>query len=215
MGIDELKTLDGLKPFYDEPPEARDAGIGLDDDLKFVRKAAKRKYIHALEISNAAKHLESLPGERESYHCVMRGNYHGFDLVPAVLKLAAPGRIKMLSIATLGFNKQNAHELIDLLDSGDIENCSFICSTYYRANEEDVFGWLFDELKKRDCPMVAMRSHAKILLFELTDGRCFTVESSANLRSCRNIEQFVLTNDRELLEFHRHWMELMLSREHK
>jgi len=41
---------------------------------------------------------------------------------------------------------------------------------------------------------------------ELTDGRCVVVESSANLRSCRNIEQFTMSHDRALLQFRRSWM---------
>lgn len=51
-----------------------------------------------------------------------------------------------------------------------------------------------------------MLTHAKILLMELTDGRGFTVESSANLRSCSSIEQITMTHDAELLAFHRQWI---------
>ena len=34
---------------------------------------------------------------------------------------------------------------------------------------------------------------------ELMDGRCVVIETGANLRSCRNIEQFAIAVDRELL----------------
>ena len=44
------------------------------------------------------------------------------------------------------------------------------------------------------------------------DGRCIVNESSANLRSCRNIEQFTMTHDRDLLEFHRQWMAEVMPR---
>ena len=37
-------------------------------------------------------------------------------------------------------------------------------------------------------------------------GRAFTVESSANLRSCSSIEQLCMTHDRALFDFHRGWI---------
>ena len=43
--------------------------------------------------------------------------------------------------------------------------------------------------------MVAMLTHAKVVLIETTDGRDFVVESSANLRSCSSIEQITVTHD--------------------
>lgn len=55
-------------------------------------------------------------------------------------------------------------------------------------------------------------THAKVMLFEMTDGNCYTVEGSANLRSCSSIEQICITNDRDLLNFHRVWIEDFLNR---
>ena len=40
-------------------------------------------------------------------------------------------------------------------------------------------------------------------LIELSDDRHIVIESSANLRSCHNIEHMCI-HDRPLLEFHRH-----------
>ncbi len=65
---------------------------------------------------------------------------------------------------------------------------------------------LTHELTTRGQRVLAMLTHAKILLMELTDGRGFTVESSANLRSCSSIEQITMTHDAELLAFHRQWI---------
>jgi hypothetical protein len=46
-----------------------------------------------------------------------------------------------------------------------------------------------------------MLTHAKVVLIELSDGRGFVCESSANLRSCSSIEQLMLTNDVALYAF--------------
>ncbi len=72
---------------------------------------------------------------------------------------------------------------------------------------------LSQELPARGGWYHATRSHAKLLLFALSDGRHFTVETSGNMRTCRSIEQFVLTHDQELFEFHARWMEAARARE--
>ena len=53
------------------------------------------------------------------------------------------------------------------------------------------------ELTTRGPRVVAMLTHAKVVLIETTDGRDFVVESSANLRSCSSIEQITVTHDAE------------------
>ncbi len=178
----------------------------------YHQKTEKQVVIDALKVSNAAKQLQRLPDPDETFHVIMKGNYDGFDIVNGVLALADPTTIQRIDICTLGFNKRNAAELIGLMDAGKIQTTTFICSVYYRANEAAVFDGLYNALKDRGCPMVAMRCHCKIILFELTDGRFFAVESSANLRSCRMIEQFTLTNSRPVVEFHRCWMDEMIQK---
>ncbi len=198
-------------------PAAADAGrnaeIGLSEGKRIARGGTSRQFLHMLHVANAAKQLERLPESGESLHCIMRGNFNGWDLVPAVLQLAQPATIRTLHIATLGFNERNAHELVELLDAGQIGRVWFICSCYFRSTTPDVWDFVYAELKSRGSRAVAIRSHAKILGFELSDGRALTVESSANLRSCHNIEQFTMTNAPELLRFHQSWMDEVISKE--
>jgi hypothetical protein len=66
------------------------------------------------------------------------------------------------------------------------------------------------ELTTRRHRVVAMLTHAKVLLIELTNGRSYAVESSANLRSCSSIEQITMTADRGLFDFHRAWLDELL-----
>ncbi len=60
--------------------------------------------------------------------------------------------------------------------------------------------------------MAVVRNHAKIILVRMIDGRSFTWESSANMRSCHNVEQCCLTHDAGLLHFHREWIDDLLSK---
>lgn len=211
MNIETLKTFTAEQAFYpEESQSARNAAIGLEDNLRHTQKSDKRRLLDFQRVSNAAKHLDSLPQPGETIHAIMKGNYDGFDVVPAVVQLG--GKIRQLDVCTLGFNRRNAYTLIEMIDAGQVERCRFICSVYYRANEPEVFDYLFNELTARGCSMVACRCHCKIILFEMDSGQNYVIESSANLRSCRMLEQFTMTHDKDVLEFHREWMKEMIKK---
>lgn len=201
-------------PLFGRRPTAagKMAEITVPHDLKFARRARRRQFLNMLKVANAAKHLERLPAANETFHCVMRGNYHAWDLVPAVLRLAAPATMPVLYIATLGFNRANAAELLALINAGQIGKVGFICSCYYQKHNPADFAYLADGLAEHGGQALAMRSHAKIQAMKLSDGRHITIESSANLRSCHNAEQFSMTNDRNLFEFHASWISQALKR---
>ena len=122
--------------------------------------------------------------------------------------------MRELYIATLGFNRDNAAELLRLIDAGQVGQVRFLCSTYYANTDGEVVTWLQGELRARKAGrLLAIRNHAKILLMGLSDGTYLVNESSANLRSCRNIEQFSLSNDADLYAFHKRWMDHVFSGE--
>ena len=203
------------RPILSDNVDAQDPGPkwseGLPDNLRHVRRNVRRRFIHALNVKNAAKDLDRLLDPGESFHVIMRGNWHGFDLVPAVLRLAGGAIIERLYVATLGFNKDNAVELATLLDDGSIIEVVFVCSVYFREATRDVFEFLAVELESRGQTLLAMRNHAKLLLMALDDGRRIVVESSANLRSCRNVEQFTISHDAGLYDFHAAWIDAQVA----
>lgn len=215
MNFEDLKPFDmsGIAPLFPENADhAKDAGAELGESLKLTRRNEKHRLMHLLHVANAAKHLETLPGPAETFHCVMRGNYHAWDLVPATLKLASPATIVRLDVATLGFNNRNVTELAELLDAKQIGDVWFLCSCYFRDSSKAEFGYLQEHIaKERGGHVAAARSHAKLIMMELSDGRNFVVESSANLRSCHNVEQFTMCDSRELLLFHRQWIEELVT----
>jgi hypothetical protein len=59
--------------------------------------------------------------------------------------------------------------------------------------------------------IAALRTHAKLLLIATGEAR-IVVESSANLRSCHNVEQATVFNDAELFDFHRKWIDDLLTK---
>lgn len=199
--------LDAISPFYDEPAEAaRDVEIGLDADRVLIRTPTARKCFNALHIANLSKALTRLPAPGETWHVIAKGNWPAWSLVPRVLELATPARIAWLGIATLGFSRDNADELAQMLDTREVERCDLLFSCYFKAHDQTLVDHLTHQMRQRGQRILALRNHAKIIAAELTDGRGIVVESSANLRSCRNVESFCITNDQTLLAFHQSWI---------
>jgi hypothetical protein len=213
--FDNLKPLDldSLQPFYPVDAAAnRNAAVALPEERVYRRVASGRQFKRQLAVANAAKTLDALPAEAESVHIIMRGSFNAWDFVPAVTTLAKPSTVTRLTISTLGFAKGNTEELCTMLDSGAIGAVEFLCSVYFKSVDADVFDHLHAELTRRRQRVAAVRTHAKVLGFELSDGRGIVIESSANLRSCRNAEVCCITSDPNLLTFHREWITYLLDR---
>jgi hypothetical protein len=211
-----LKTLDpdGLQRVFGElaGEHQQDARRELAGDRAFRRTPAKRTFIDARQVSNCVAHIGRLPAPGETIHLVCSGGYSLFHHIEAALELAAPTKIKYMAVATLGFSKDNLERLIAMLDAGQVGKLDFLFSVYFRSNEREICERLAHELTTRGQRVLSMRTHAKLLLIELGVGRdCYVIESSANLRSCKNVEQSTFTNDRSLLAFHRGWIDSLFT----
>ncbi|HVS73155.1 MAG TPA: hypothetical protein VHQ47_18010 [Phycisphaerae bacterium] len=200
-----LPELPGFESGHtDRPSDARPETL---ENASHARRAAGREYLQALGVANAAAHLRALPKPGVSLHAIVKGNYPLFDTVGAILRIIAPAAIDELWLATLGFSMKNANNLFAMLDDGDVRRVRVLCSCYFRSLSAEIYNPMAAGLEKRGHEILAMRTHAKIILASTSAGHFITIESSANLRSCRNVEQFVLTNDAGLYEFHRGWMQ--------
>lgn len=222
MNLKSLTTLDcrgaldvsRLKQPWDDTPDLKadptcDPARKLDADKAHWRTATARSFADLRTRPEAIRHLERLPEAGESLHAIISGTYALWDLVPAIIERSGQ-RIDALHIATLSFSTANAKDLLDLLDAGQIGTAALLVSHYFKATNQSIYDYLIPQLVRRGQKVLAMRTHCKLLLVALADGRRFTVESSANLRSCKNIEQFVMTQDQGLYQFHRDWMEKLL-----
>lgn len=174
---------------------------------RFESKARRRELLNLLRVRNAAKHLQHMPQPGCTIHAIMRGNYSFCDLIPAVLSLIAPARLEYVAATTLGFSRKAAIQLIDLLDAGHVRRLDFICADFFAAKDTEICAFARAELQRRGSRFTAARCHAKIILLGADNGDRYTSESSANIRACRSIEQFALTNDPDLYEFHRGWID--------
>ncbi len=179
----------------------------IPDNLAHRRRAIQRQMLDARHLQQAIEHVVTLPQPGESLHFIVDGRFEPCDLIPATRKLSHPAVIARLDVTTLGLNSDNVACIANGLDQGKVLFASVLVSHYFKSAEPGEYEYLRSELASRGSRVNAMRSHAKLILMEMTDGNHYTIEGSGNLRACRSIEQFVMTNDRELLLFHRSWID--------
>jgi hypothetical protein len=205
-GIEGLSEFDDV-PSFDGPdnPEV-DVSAQLSGDKSFIHRPSRRLFIDYRANPDTLRHLERLPRERETLHGVICGKYALWELVPALIERTRR-KIADLHIATLSYGKSNAEDLLGLLDGGQVKRVSLLVSYYFKAQNRHLYDSLVPPLRERGHRVLAMRTHAKILLVKMAGGGSYVVEASANLRSCKNVEQFCLTRDRQLYRFHRDWLE--------
>ena len=192
----------------DAHPEI-DVTARLDADRSYLRRATRRLFVDYRANPDAYRHLRRLPKDGESLHGIISGKYALFDLVPALLERTGES-IADLYLATLGFSKQNGADLIGMLDGRQVRRVAMVCSYYFQKTSPNIYDVVVPELLKRGQRVKAVRSHCKLIVARMTGGARYVCESSANLRSCVNIEQWVLTRCPKLYGFHRRWLEEIL-----
>jgi len=199
------------EPRTEEEKKKRAAeATGLDGQNLLHVEPAKRRLVYDLATAKkAVSSIGRLPGLDESFHCIMGGDYHGFDLIIAIQQLAGEP-VDELHVTTLGFNRHNMTQLCEMLAARQIGTARVICSDYFAGADADTFAFARDRLARRGSRLIAARNHSKVLLVAIGPRR-FVVESSANLRSCNNLEQFALCQSPDLYAFHRAWIERVFA----
>lgn len=208
FNIGALKSPEGSKPdvldierdFVDLPH--------LKQDRKTIVRLQRRTTRNALQAAHARDLIERLPEQDEAMHLVVGGRFSLFDLIPAALALAEPLTLDELHVATLGFSKDNVTSLARLIDAKKVGRLTLLCSHYFAGTSPDIHSMARVQLaEERGQTFISIRTHCKLLALKFTDGRTLTVESSANLRSCKNIEQMTLVGSPELYTFHTAWID--------
>lgn len=149
--------------------------------------------------------LDPLPQPGEVLHIALNGTYSGWALGMAIAELIVDP-IDHLTISTLGFHRDNADDLIAWLDAGKVRGATLNVSTYFRSSDPDIFESIERDMTARGQRVMVTRSHAKLMLFD-AGRQAIVCETSANLRSSQNWEQASIFDSRELLEFHRAWID--------
>jgi hypothetical protein len=179
---------------------------------RMVREVAQRRFVRLTHQQQAVEALRPLPGPGASVHGITMGAFPGWFLCTAAIELLAEPITEMI-VGTLGFGRQNCGDLLALIDAGTVRRATLLVSDYFRHSDRDIFADIRRELEARGQTVSIGRSHAKLILLRTTT-RSIVIETSSNLRSSMNHEQFVLSDDAALFDFHAGWIRQLIEETH-
>ena len=160
----------------------------------------KQRLARLAREQNAVQAIGALPEPGEEVVLLLDGTFHGWDILGALIELAACPVVR-LEVATLGFNRTQADHLGDLIDDGTVRSARFVVSEMFAQKSGAEYGHLAQVLESRGHVCAATRNHAKLLLIELADGRTISAHGSLNLRRCNSFEQVAISADESLHAF--------------
>jgi hypothetical protein len=178
-------------------------------DAKKLTREARRQYLAGLQRQHLKDVVEQLPAAGESYHILSNGKYDYWTFVPVLIDMMG-GRADLLYGSTWTMNRNNVVDLVRLYDEGRASKIGILTGLYFKRRETAVYTMLVEALQKRGQPYMAFRNHAKVIILSNADYY-LTIEGSANFTANPRLEQYILTNERRLFDFHREWMEHMFN----
>lgn len=201
---------DGEPQFSQQADPEVNPHIRLPNDLAFKRTPARRLFIDYRSNADAYKHLQTMPAMGEDIEMVISGKYAMFELIPALIERTGQS-IDELTITTLSFSKPNAIDLLQLLDDQHVKRINLLISYYFKSTSREIYDALIPALRERKQRVLAMRTHAKIILAKMKDGTCYVMRGSPNLRSSVNVENLTMTQCPALYQFHYKWIDGLIS----
>lgn len=212
QGVAAERLFDFLDPDGITAPQAEDAleTIAMPDLGILSRKDVRRRLILATKREAMADILDRLPVPGETFHVVANGTFDHFDFVPRIAELM--GTVDAFYGSTWTMNRQNALDLLELFDKGRLRAVALLTGVYFKRRETAVYATILEGLQARGQRFIAFENHAKVSLFARNETAThITVEGSANYTANPRLENFTVTNDIQVYELHRTWMEAMLG----
>jgi hypothetical protein len=112
-------------------------------------------------------------------------------------------KIKHLIISSLSMNEDNIDSLKNIFLMNKLEKLTLIVSHFWYSHaKHKLYNYFLQEFKDYDVELIIAKTHAKLYLIE-TEHNKFFIETSANLNSCNNIEQYRLSFNQNEYEFYK------------
>ncbi len=204
MDENELSDFDitGMDEPTTETTETISTRILKHQERELTKVAMKREL--------ASEIITELPPPGMAYHIVSNGSFDYWTFVPIIIDLLG-GHSNEGWFSTWTLNRLNCAELFDLYDRRKLLSINFLTGTYFKRRETAVYAKLITGCQERGQRYKALENHAKIS--RLTFGDDYIVmEGSANFTANPRIEQNTITNSKALYEFHREWINEILSK---
>jgi hypothetical protein len=171
-------------------------------------KLAARMIIKKEKASEAL--ADGLPNAGESHHVISNALYDFWNVIAEAVKKL--GGVDLFYGSTWTMNRQNVLDLMSLIDTGKITTCRILTGTYFKRRESAVYAQLITGLAQRGQKYVAFNNHTKIAMMHAVTNKheWIVFEGSANWTANPRLENYTITNDLGLFQFHQTWMDEML-----
>lgn len=184
----------------------------LETDAMPDARSVRRRTKNQMRLAMKTRELGEIMPVMEmgwTYHVITRGNFDGFNFLPLVVERHGP--VEEYYFTTWALNRDNVVAMMGLYDEGKVGEIRAFIGTYLKRRKTAVYGLLQNSLHERGQKMKAFRNHTKIQLIRA--GEMYVVvEGSANLTANGNCENFVVSCDREVYEFHKGWLNEMMEK---
>lgn len=172
----------------------------------FSQKAVKQQFIRKQRKQKFSDILKRLPDNNEYFHIVSNGEWDFFSIVDVLADLL--GGIDVMYGSTWTMSQMNVRDLEIMYKSGKIKEINMFTGTYFKRRESSVYNYLVNFILNSKQKYKCFENHSKILLLHNTKKQIYiVVEGSANFTMNPRTEQFVMTNSKELYEFHKKWLD--------
>ena len=173
-----------------------------------IRVDARRRFERIGQQQSLSDVIGAPPAVGEAIHIVSGAKFDFWTWTPVIVGWL--GVTDQLFCSTWTASRGNVMELLALHDSGKIApgQIHALAGTYFKRRETAVYSLLLDGIRQRGGRFRAFQNHAKVLLLaNAAQGHFLTIEGSANFTSNPRLEQYVITNDKALHDWHKAWME--------
>lgn len=180
----------------------------LPEGRSLTRAEIKREMRLNLQRQSLAEVVPQLPQPGHQIHVVSNARYDFWTFIPHVIELL--GRSDHFQVSTWTMNRQACADILALFDAGKIGTIDVLTGIYFKRRESANYAMILEGIQARKQRYIASKNHTKVILLD-RDPHYLTIEGSANLTANPRLEQYVMTNDRQLWGFHRSWFEELLT----
>ena len=198
---DQLSLLGPNFDLFDDTSDAESTKIVSS---RILKRKSKDRFIDGMKKEELSTLLDVLPEDGESFHLISNGKYDYYTFIPTILNHV--GHIDEFWGSTWTMNRANLEDLFGLFDSGKIDTMNIITGLYFKRRETSVYATLVDGMSRRKQKVKSCENHAKILLIQ-SGEKYYVVEGSANWTANPRVEQNMITQSKELYNFHKGWMQ--------
>jgi len=208
--MSNLDWVDNWMPSAADPKTRQTHKMTHVPGHKVVKLTARQ--MRRIRRNDAAKDAlgGKLPKRGEAWHFVTNAKYDFWQIIENAIRLMGGDVVYYGS--SWNINRENVQSILKLYDDKAVISLAIITGIYFKRRNAPVYSQLLSGLEQRGQRLFSFRNHVKVSLLQ-KGNKYIVLDGSGNYTSNPRLEQFNITHDRGLYEFHREWIEDMLSKD--